>query len=213
MDQSFAFTRIFLWRHPEVAGAADGRFYGHTDVPLSQRGKSQMQLMVGRMSSEKLSGLYCSDLQRSCLVAEAMGRSLNPRRRAKSLAELRELNLGVWEGLSFRDISKRYPQELAARYADLPSFRIQGGESLEDLAQRVLPVFQELVAEHRGGQVCVVAHGGVNRVILAKLLGAPLDRVFRLEQEYACLNVIDVYEDGTPVIKRLNEPAPRSQED
>lgn len=138
-------------------------------------------------------------------MAESIARNNYPRRKVEALESLRELNLGQWESLSFQEIARRYPQELAARQADLASFRIPGGESLENLAARLVPAFQKMVTDNQGGSICVVAHAGVNRVILAKMLGVPLDRIFRLEQDYACLNLIDIYEDGIPVIKRMNE--------
>ncbi len=207
MSAKFKYTRIFLWRHPEVQGAKDGKFYGHTDIPLTRQGKASIKKALKRMSGEKLTAVYCSDLLRTRLMADAIGRRNSPRRKPEALPALRELNLGIWEGLSYQEIGKQYPAELAARYQDLAGFRIHGGESLADLAARVVPVFQEIVAAHQGGSICVVGHAGVNRVILAKLMGAPLERIFRLEQEYTCLNIIDVFEDGTPVIKRINQPA------
>lgn len=200
-------TRIFLWRHPEVQGFREGRFFGHHDVGLSKDGREQVRAMARRMTAEKLSAVYCSDLQRTRLAAEAIGRVQRPRRKPEPVAALRELNLGVWEGLTYKDIAERYPADLAARYQDLAGFRIAQGESLSDLAERVVPAFMRMVEENKGGRVCVVAHAGVNRVILAKLMGAPLDRVFRLGQDYACLNVIDVFEDGLPLIQHLNLPA------
>lgn len=201
----FKYTRIFLWRHPEVQGVSDGRFWGHTDVGLTRLGKQQLKTVAKRMSREKLTAIYSSDLIRARLVAEAVGRKQSPRRKPEPMTALRELNLGVWEGLTYREISERYPLELQARQDDLPGFRIHQGESLADMAERVMPAFLEIVAANQGGTLCVVAHAGVNRIILARLLGAPLDRIFRLEQQYACLNLIDIYEDGTPVIKRINQ--------
>ncbi len=183
----------------------DGRFWGHTDVRLTRLGKQQLKTVAKRMSREKLTAIYSSDLLRTQMVAEAVGRKQSPRRKVEPLPALRELNLGVWEGLTYREIAERYPKELQARQDDLPGFRILQGESLNDVAERVMPAFQEIVAANQGGVVCVVAHAGVNRIILTRLLGAPLDRIFRLEQQYACLNLIDIYEDGTPVIKRINQ--------
>ena len=200
----FKYTRIFLWRHPEVQGVSDGRLWGHTDVGLTRQGRAQVKSVAKRMSREKLTAIYSSDLVRTRLVAEAVARKQSPRRKVEPLPALRELNLGIWEGMTYREISERYPVELQARQDDLAGFRIQGGESLADMAERVVPAFMEIVAANLGGMVCVVAHAGVNRIILTRLLGAPLDRIFRLEQQYACLNLIDIYEDGTPVIKRFN---------
>ncbi len=198
------YTRIFLWRHPEVLGASDGKVFGHYDVGLTNDGKEQMRAIAKRMSKEKLSAVYASDLQRAMLTAETVGRAQRPRRKPVLEKDLRELNLGIWEAMTYEQINKQYPDELKARYDDLPNFAIEGGESLEQLAARVIPVFQKIIADEQGQKVCVIAHGGVNRVFLAKLLGAPLDRIFRIDQHYACLNIIDVYEDGVPVIKGVN---------
>jgi alpha-ribazole phosphatase len=206
VESDFKYTRIYLWRHPEVQGAKDGRYFGHTDVPLTRSGKLQVAAVLKSMSGVKLSGVYCSDLQRARMLADAVARQHQPRRKVETKEALRELNLGSWEGLSFKEISKRFPQELAARMNNLAAYCIAGGESLEDLAARVVPAFQEIVSANQGGQVCVVAHAGVNRVLLAKLMGTPLDRIFRIEQDFACLNIIDVYEDGIPVIKLMNQP-------
>jgi alpha-ribazole phosphatase/probable phosphoglycerate mutase len=207
METQHHTTRIFLWRHPEVQGYKEGRFFGHHDVALSKDGREQVRNMARRMSTEKLTAVYCSDLQRTRLAAEAIARLQRPRRKPEPLPALRELNLGVWEGLTYKDISERYPADLAARYQDLAGFRIAQGESLSDLAERVVPAFMDMVGANKGGRVCVVAHAGVNRVILSKLMGAPLDRVFRLGQDFACLNVIDVFEDGLPLIQHLNLPS------
>jgi len=199
------FTRVYLMRHPEVVGYYEGRFWGHSDVSLSRYGKEQMKAMAQRMGREKLAAVYCSDLMRTRQVAEAIGRVQRPRLKPHSDPSFRELNLGIWEGLTYQEIAARYPDQLAARARDLANFAIEGGESLAQLSQRVLPAFWEMVEQNRGKEVCLVAHAGVNRVILVEIMGAPLDNVFRLEQEYGCLNIIDIFEDSVPVIKLVNQ--------
>ena len=57
---------------------------------------------------------------------------------------------------------------------------------------------------HRNECVCVLAHGGVNRVILTEAMGLPIENFFRIEQDYGCLNVIDYFDDGCPVVKLVN---------
>ncbi|MBI4799070.1 MAG: histidine phosphatase family protein [Desulfarculus sp.] len=206
MDSALKYTRIFLWRHPEVQGAKDGRYFGHTDVPLTRRGKQQVVAVLRRMAGEKLNAVYASDLQRARLLAETIARRNSPRRKVEVLEALRELNLGAWEGMSFQEIADKFAHDLAARQDNLASHRIPEGESLDDLAARVVPAFQQMVGDNTGGSICVISHAGVNRVFLAKVLGAPLERIFRIEQEYACLNIIDVYADGVPVVKLMNQP-------
>ena len=200
-----AFTRIYLWRHPEVRGGQDGVVFGHSDVALTRLGNTQLRNIARYMSQFKLDAVYCSDLQRSLLVAEAVGRSQEPRRKPLVRPSLRELNLGEWEGMSIQQIQKQHPEELEARWKDIAGYRIAGGETLTELAERIIPVFQEIIGQNQGREVCVISHGGVNRVFLAKLLGMPLDRIFRLDQEYGCLNLIDVFEDGIPLLRGMNQ--------
>jgi alpha-ribazole phosphatase len=202
--QEMRFTRVYLWRHPEVLGSEDGKFWGQTDVALTKHGRGQQKAVAKYMSQRMLTAIYCSDLQRTRLVAEAVSRAFKPRKQVNALLQLRELSLGEWEGMTYHEIDKKYPGALSQRAEDLAGYRIQGGESLQDLAERVIPVFQEIVADNQGGRVCIVSHAGVNRVILTKVMGAPLDRIFRLDQAYAGLNVIDVFEDGLPLIRNIN---------
>jgi alpha-ribazole phosphatase len=202
------FTRIYLWRHPEVQGSKDGKFWGQTDVGLTEKGHQQQKAVTEYMSQRSPTAIYCSDLQRTRLVAESIADSLNPPKQVSVLAQLRELSLGEWEGMTYLEIDKKYPGVLAQRAEDLARFRIEGGESLEDMADRVNPAFDEIVKANQGGRVCIVAHAGVNRIILTKVMGAPLDYIFRLDQAYAALNVIDVFEDGLPLIRNVNyQPA------
>lgn len=198
-------TRVYLWRHPEVRGVADGRVYGNMDVGLTPRGQRQVALVAERMAETRLDAIYSSDLSRSLTTAEAVGRAQKARLRPVAVRELRELNLGVWEGLTFKEIMEKYPDALKARYEDLANFKIDGGESLDEMSRRVMPAFEQIVADHRGGEVCVVSHSGVNRILLTRMLGAPLERIFRIDQDFACLNVVDIFNDGTPLVRRIND--------
>ena len=70
-----------------------------------------------------------------------------------------------------------------------------------ELGARVLPALDGLAARHRGQAICLVAHGGVNRVILSDAMGLPIENFFRIEQDYGCLNLIDCFEDGKVVMR------------
>jgi len=199
-------TRIYLWRHPEVMGGPEGKFWGQTDVGLTKRGQNQAKVMARFMDTVKVNDVYSSDLLRCVLPADMIARQINARQRSTPVEDFRELNLGEWEGKTYQEIDKRYPGALAQRAEDLAGYVIEGGESLAQLAERVMPAFQEMVGDNPKKTLCMVAHAGVNRVILTKLMGAPLDRVFRVDQEYACLNLIDVFEDGLPLIRGVNQP-------
>lgn len=196
-------TRIHLIRHGEVEGAGPVRRYnGHTDVGLSERGRSQYHAMKERLADAPITALYTSDLTRCAWGAEVLGSrlGLTPVRKP----ELREMGVGIWEGKSWDELMEQYPDQWRARLADIVNYRVPGGESVLDVHQRVMPVINDIVARHRGEEVLVVAHGGVNRIILLNAIGAPLSSLFAIEQTYCCLNVIDYFADGNTVVKLVN---------
>ncbi len=75
---------------------------------------------------------------------------------------------------------------------------------MTELRKRVLPALERIIDRHSGEHVCIVAHGGVNRVILADAMGLGLENFFRIEQDYGGLNIIDYFQDGLRVVKMLN---------
>jgi len=195
-------TRIHLIRHGEVAGAGTPRYNGHADVPLSQRGVEQYHALKLRLETAGITACYTSDLTRCRTGADILGRHL----KVEPVVEpaLRELNIGVWEGLTWDEIQSRWPAEWAERLADIVNYRVPQGENLLDLQARIMPVIERIVVRHRGENVLVVAHGGANRVILLNAIGAPLSSLFAIEQNYCCYNIIDYYSDGNRVVTLLN---------
>jgi alpha-ribazole phosphatase len=194
-------TRVYLVRHGQVADGHTDRYHGNNDIGLSPQGVRQLEELAARLANVPLAGIYASNLTRTLSGAEIIsrGRDLPP----QVIPEFREVHFGVWEGLSFTEIAERYPAELEARFRDLTTFRIPGGESLLDVHTRVLPRLNDLIAAHHQQAFLIVAHAGVNRVILSQALGLSLDHLFRLDQNYGCLNVIDYFPDMA-VVRLIN---------
>jgi alpha-ribazole phosphatase/probable phosphoglycerate mutase len=199
---SMDLTRIFLIRHGQVVNHHEFRYNGHFDVDITGLGVEQMESLAVFLKEEPLSVVYSSDLTRAVKGAEIIGGAvgLSP----VKVHEFRELHLGRWEGLTREEAADRFPEEASFRFRDLAVSKVKGGESLTDLRERVLPVLDDIVSRHRGRCVCIVAHGGVNRVILSDAMGLPLENFFRIEQDYGCLNIIDYFDDGVKVVKLLN---------
>jgi len=195
-------TRIYLIRHGEVEGAGTPRYNGHADVALSERGISQYHELRQRLSGFDIKACYSSDLSRCVTGAGIISEQFGIEPILKR--ELRELNIGIWEGMTWAEIIEKYPEEWNARLADLVNYRVPQGENLLDLAGRALPAVMEIVERHRGEEVLVVGHGGMNRTVLLDAIGAPLSSLFNIEQRYACLNIIDYYEDGKRTVSLLN---------
>jgi alpha-ribazole phosphatase/probable phosphoglycerate mutase len=194
-------TRLYLLRHGQVADGHTHLYHGNNDIELSPEGVRQLEQAAAQLREVELAGVYASDLGRAAVGADIIcrGRDLKP----QTCPEFREIHFGHWEGLSFQEISERYPDDLHARFLDLPNFRIPGGESLMDLKARALPRLQEALQRHPGQALALVAHAGVNRVILSEALGLDLQNLFRLDQNYGCLNIIDYFPD-LAVVRLVN---------
>lgn len=195
-------TRLYLIRHGQVINHHELRYNGHYDVDITDVGIQQMINLAEFLSGTGITAVYSSDLQRAVKGATIISKRLNIE--AIESHAFRELNLGRWDGLTQEEGAKLYPEEADFRYKDLATSRIKGGENLHDLHERVIPALGEIVEKHRGKNICLVAHGGVNRVILCEAIGLPLKNFFHIEQDYGCLNVIEHFDDGIKVIKLLN---------
>jgi alpha-ribazole phosphatase/probable phosphoglycerate mutase len=194
-------TRLYLVRHGRVAEGHTDRYHGNNDIGLSPEGERQLTELARYLTPVPLAAVYASTLSRTRDGAARLcqGRGLEPR----VIPEFREIHFGVWEGLTFTEISERYPEELASRFRDLANFRIPHGESLGDVRDRALPRLKKLIADHPGQSLALVAHAGVNRVILCDALSLPLENIFRLDQNYGCLNIIEYFPDFT-MVRLLN---------
>lgn len=195
-------TLIYLFRHGEVVLADRRRFIGHLDVPLSPTGERQCAAQADRLREARLTAMFSSDLSRARRSGEIIGapHHLTP----VELPALREMAMGRWEGLTFREIRQREPDVLERWLANFATLPFPDGETLEELQARVMPAFREILGRHPGRRVAVVAHGGTNRVILCDALGMPLGNILRLAQDYASWSVIE-YRPETAILHTLNQ--------
>lgn len=195
-------TRVYLMRHGEVANGGEKRYNGHIDVDITNTGVEQMRRLADMLVGKGISAVYSSDLIRSVKGARIIGESIGVHFTA--LRELRERSVGAWEGLTAEEIKTRFPEEYAAWRADLLNYRPPGGECLLDVRDRILPIFKRLVASHPDRNIAMLLHGGVNRVILADALGMDMMNLFRIDQAFGALNIIDYFEDDLAVVKQVN---------
>lgn len=195
-------TRVYLMRHGEVANGGEKRYNGHIDVDITQKGVEQMRRLADLLAGKQLSAVYSSDLIRSVkggrIIAERAGLLPTPVR------ELRERSVGAWEGMTAEEIKQRFPEEYTAWRADLLNYRPPQGECLLDVRDRILPVYKRIVSNHPDEEIALLLHGGVNRVILADALGMDLQHLFRIDQAFGAMNIIEHFDDGLSVVRLLN---------
>ncbi len=203
-DMDRRHTRIYLLRHGETVNTADGRFRynGHTDVDVTNCGIEQLELQAEGLREYPICRVYSSGLVRSLKGAKAIAKAVSAD--THNDERLKEIHAGRWEALTVDEVQEQFPGEFEERFSDIVNFRIPGGENLLDARIRSLAAIKELVKRHKGQEIAIVAHGGINRIILCEAMGLDLKHLLRIEQGFGCLNIIDYY-DGTSVVKLLNK--------
>lgn len=194
-------TRVYLIRHGETEDADGRRYKGHIDVPLSEMGIVQIKRLSKYISRDTvLTAVYTSDLSRAVTSAEIVAEphGIKP----VSVKGIKERNFGVWEGMSFDEIREIWPEAFNAWAENPLEFSPMEGESTGEVRERAVKAFNEIVARHNGSTIAIMAHGGINRVLICELLGIPLENIFRIEQDFAALNVIELWD--YPVVKHMN---------
>lgn len=194
-------TRLWLIRHGEPVPEVRGHCYGRLDAGLSAEGREQAERVAKRLAGEPVSAIYASPrartLETARIIAAAHGCG------AQVEDDLCEIDFGDFEGLSYDEIERRYP-EIYRRWMERPTeVEFPNGESFSMLRARVLKAAGRLLARHAGGCVVVVTHGGVIRAVLAEVLGVPPANIFRLGQGYAAMNLVR-YMGEHPVVELIN---------
>jgi alpha-ribazole phosphatase len=181
---------VYLVRHAKPVLPDDRRRYlGHTDAPLSTVGLEQAHQLAERLRPVSFSAAFSSDLQRAASTAQIIVAGTGVR--VQTDVRLREIDAGLWEGLSFEEVRERYPKEYAERERDLVGCRFPGGESIRELQQRAVSAFSDIL-RCGGESILVVAHLGVNRVLLRYAMGLPLEGLFSIEQDYCGVEIVRV---------------------
>ncbi len=172
---------LWLMRHGILPPNPERRFVGQRDIPLAQAGREQALVWRRRLAAMPFAGVVCSDLSRCMETAEIICQGRIP---LFPEPAFREISLGTWEGLTRAEVEERFPGAYEERGRHLDSFRPEGGESFSDMAERVLPAFDRWAAYAR--PLLIVAHGGVNRAILARHMAVPWCDMLGISQPYGC---------------------------
>ena len=194
-------TRLLLIRHLEPDRSVHGRAYGSLDAPLTARALEQAAKLAQALDGVRLDAVYASPLRRALETATplAVHRKLVP-----IVHEgFREIDFGEIEGSRYEEIEESSPVLFQSWMSDPTGVTFPGGESFAELRLRVLAAAEEIRERHRGSAVALVAHAGVTRTIVAASLSMPDEALFRLDQAYGAVSVID-WLGETPILRVLN---------
>jgi broad specificity phosphatase PhoE len=198
-------TTLLLARHGETDWNRARRWQGHADRPLTARGREQAAALAERLVEIPLDAVYSSDLRRAvdtaAAVAEAQGLEV------VELRDLREVNVGSWQGLTRDEAEARFPEGFRRWLAGGTGW--DDGETYGQMTARVVAAVAEIAADHEGGRILIVAHGGPIRAVHAAALGLDVEAYRRIRpvEPNARLSAVCV-EDG-----RLTELCPAGRID
>jgi probable phosphoglycerate mutase len=163
-------TRLYLIRHGQSAGNAEGRFGGHSPTPLSELGMEQAKLTAQVLAKEKIQTIYSSDLLRTVQTAEPLAKLLNLP--IIQTPAFRERHVGVLEGLTFDESKAAYPRDYYALVNRNVNHVITKGESYGHLLRRATAALSEIFHVHQGEKIAIFSHTGAICFMTLYLLGA-----------------------------------------
>lgn len=165
--------KLYLIRHGQTEWNITGRIQGKTDTALNETGIYQAELLSQAMAGHSIEAVYASPLRRAydtaCVVAAKKGLKVTP------IEELREVDFGLWEGLTWNEINERYPADFAAWDASPVRNTPTGGEKKESSRGRCRAAMEHILGSAEG-DVAIVAHGGILVFVADYLLRAQKDR-------------------------------------
>lgn len=198
-------TSTFVAEHLKTSSSL--KYYSYLqdirkpEKEIRGRGHAEIGIDPVDTGTPRLSAVYCSDLGRAIQSAEIVAEPYGLK--ATVVKDLRERSFGIWEGMTFSEIKERYPVEFESWAADPVKHSPMEGESTVAVRDRVISAMDGILHRHDGDSIAVIAHGGVNRVILCHILEIPLENIFRIEQDFGVVNIIEFW-DRYPVVKLVN---------
>ena len=195
-------SRLLLVRHGETELNSSERFWGRTDVALSAAGLRQVEQLRDRLAAEKIDVTYSSNMRRASLTAETI--ASKHKLEVTICPELREIDFGQLEGLTFDEICQLHPEiaELWTNW-DLHT-KFPGGESVDELDTRVSKFLDRLKKHAPEETILVVAHSAPLRLLICHLLGIELWHWRQFRLSLASLSIVGTYPQGA-ILTLLND--------
>lgn len=192
-------TKIYLIRAAEAEGELYRIAEGHYDSPLTERGLRQAQALGRRFAALPFDGVYASDLYSACATAGVLARprGLTTVRRDG----LREVGLGVWEGISWGNLAYEEPRQFRNFQSALPYWRVEDAETAEQVQERMESSLRKIAKEHPNKTLAVISHGFSIRLLLSKLLDIPLKEAHTVPVcENTAVSVIEADADALRLV-------------
>ncbi len=196
-------TRIYITRHGETDWNVQKRLQGQNNSPLTELGIQQAKALGNHLSGIELNAIYSSSSPRALQTAEL----IKGKRCSDIFPEddLREINLGSWEGMLYSEVESLYPENFDHFWNRPEQYIPSGGETYEALKKRISGKIEQIARKHQGGTVLVVAHGIVLKTLYVYFRNQSItDIVHSPHPKSACLCMVEK-ENGVWNMMKWNE--------
>lgn len=166
-------TRILFIRHGETVFNIEGKIQGNLDSPLTEIGQRQARAVAHRLRHTPPAHIYTSDLGRALATAQLIAQAIHCPLATDE--RLRERNMGIFQGLTFDEIARRYPDESGRLKTATVDYIPTGGESADQTRQRAWTALNEFADRHPGQEIAVISHGAVIAAVIRHILGMPYE--------------------------------------
>ncbi|MGM0378107.1 MAG: alpha-ribazole phosphatase [Bacillota bacterium] len=178
--------KIYLIRHGQTDANVEKRYCGWTDINLNSKGIKQAKKIGKKLSNLNIENFFASDLKRVKETAKYINKY--HKKDITYLKEIREMNFGDFENLTFKEISKKYPEQREKIVSNNLTYQFPNGESLKELYDRSIKTFKKLLKNK--GNILIVSHGGVIGSILTHVLSGNIENYWSVEVKNATLNTL-----------------------
>lgn len=194
--------KLYLIRHGQSEWNKLGKVQGQINTSLTDLGKTQAKAIGNRLLDEGIDIIYASDLNRAFDTASIIGQEIN--KPVIASEPIREINFGVWEGLTGIEIREKYKDEHNIWLNDPESMKLDGAETLEVLKDRVMKWINPIIDEGSDKNIVIVSHSATLKVLLLGLLDIPLVHYKNITISNVGLNIIEC-RDYNKVLTKLND--------
>jgi alpha-ribazole phosphatase len=190
--------KVILVRHGESEMNRDGLFFGWLDPKLTEKGMEQANKAKSVIENFKYDEIYSSDLSRARETADIVNYQGLP---VNVSQELREINFGIFEGLTYGEIKEKYPVEVKLWKEKWQEYDYENGENVTQLQKRAVEFLKSLDKEKK--DIVVVTHWGVINCILSYYITGGLDGYWKFALNTGGVSILE-FRDGFPVLQGLN---------
>ncbi|HHV63288.1 MAG TPA: histidine phosphatase family protein [Firmicutes bacterium] len=194
--------KVFLVRHGQTKWNKDSICRGRLDVELDETGINQAVATGRALSHLRFEAVYSSPLARAMRTAQEIAAFHNLN--VTPVDGLIDIDFGEWQGLTIEQVRQKYPDIYRLWQKEPQNVRFPGGESLDEVTQRALSAMQGIIARHPEGNIVMVSHRVVNKVLLCATLGLDNSHFWLIGQDTCCINVIEPAYDRY-IIHTLND--------